>query len=157
MKTILAADVLMAYSIHNILFHIYTDASNYQIGAVVIQQKRPVVYWSKKLSDTQKNYHTMEKELLSIVAVLEQFRSMLRVAELFVYTNCKNLTFANLNCCCILHWQSFVEEYGPTVLYCPGKKNAIADTFSRLPRCDKLLIQWGEWPYCSLQLYFQRT
>ncbi len=38
MKTILAADVLMAYPNHNVPFHIYTDTSDYQIGVIIIQQ-----------------------------------------------------------------------------------------------------------------------
>ncbi len=134
MKTILAADVLMAYPNHNLPFHIYTDASNYQMGAIIIQQKRPVAYWSRKVTETQQNYHTMEKELLSFVMVLEEFCSMLLGAELFVYTDHKNLTFTTLNCHHILRWQSYVEEYGPTILYHPGKKNVIADTFLRLSR-----------------------
>ena len=49
-----------------------------------------------------------------------------------------------LNYCCILRWQLFMEKYGPTVLYHPGKKNVIADTFSRLPCCDVLPIPVGE-------------
>ncbi len=44
MKTILAKDVLIAYFNHNIPFHIYTNAYNYHIGAVIIQQKLSVVY-----------------------------------------------------------------------------------------------------------------
>lgn len=39
MKIILAVDVLMVYPIHNIPFHIYIDASNYHMDAVIIQQK----------------------------------------------------------------------------------------------------------------------
>ncbi len=67
MKTILAADVLMAYPNHNILFHTCMDVSDYQIGTIIIHQQCPIAYWSCKLTETQQNYHTVEKELLSIV------------------------------------------------------------------------------------------
>ncbi len=83
----------------------------------------------------------MEKELLM---VLEEFCSMLFGFKLFTYTNHKNLTFANLNCCIALFLHSFVEEYGPTILYHPAKKNVIADTFSCFPCCDVLPILVGE-------------
>ncbi len=96
---------------------------------VIIQQKRPVAYWSRKLTDTQQKYHTMEKELLSIVMVLEKFCSMLLGMEFFIYTDYKNLTFATLNCRHVLRCWSNVQEYGLTILYHPGKKNIIADTF----------------------------
>ncbi len=45
-KIILVADVLKTYPIHNIPFHIYTDASAYQMGAIIIQRKIPIAYWS---------------------------------------------------------------------------------------------------------------
>ncbi len=86
----------------------------------------------------------MKKELLSIVMVLEDFCSMLLDAELFIYTDHKNLTFAILNCGHVLCWQSCVEEYGPTILYHHGKKNVIANTFSHLPRHEVLPIPVGE-------------
>ncbi len=133
MKTILGADVLMACPNHNIPFHIYIDASNYQMGTIIIQQKRSIVYWSHKLTDLQYNYHTMEKELLSIVMVLKEFHSMLLVAVLFIYTNDKNLIFATLNCWFMLQLPSYVDEYGPTILYQPGQKNVIVNKFFMAP------------------------
>ncbi len=86
----------------------------------------------------------MEKEFLSIVMVLEEFNSMLLGAELFIYTHHKNLTFAKLNCCLVLSWQSYVDVYGPTILYHPGKKNVISNTFSWLPRRGLSPIPVGE-------------
>ncbi len=73
MKTNLAADVLMTYPNHNLLFHLYTNASDYQMGAIIILQKWPVAYWTRKLTQTQKNYYIIEKELLFIVVVWKSF------------------------------------------------------------------------------------
>ena len=49
------------------------DASQSGLGAVLIQEDRPVVYASRALTDTETRYAQIKKELLAIVFVFNKF------------------------------------------------------------------------------------
>ena len=72
-------------------FMLMCDASNYALGAVLAQKidklPRLIYYASKTLDAAQENYTTIEKKLLSIVFVLEKFRSYLLGSHVIVYTD----------------------------------------------------------------------
>ena len=60
-KKIIAEDAMLHYPDFNQVFEIHTDSSDYQMGAIISQKGRPMTYWSKKLSDTQKSYPTTDQ------------------------------------------------------------------------------------------------
>ncbi len=118
MKTMIAVDLFMAYPNLHIRWCFQLP---YRQGNHLT--KPPVACWTCILTKSQQNNHTTEKELLFIVVVLEEFHSMLLGVELFIHSDHKNLTFANLDYHCILHCHLFVRDYGPTILNNPRKKN----------------------------------
>ena len=50
-----------------------TDASNGGIGAILIQESKPVVYFSRKISEAETTYITAKKKCLAIVKAIQYF------------------------------------------------------------------------------------
>jgi hypothetical protein len=73
-------------------FEIYMDASSTQLGAVIAQDNRPIAFFSRKLSKTQQKYSVTEIELLANVETPKEFKGMLWVQDIEVFTDHKNLT-----------------------------------------------------------------
>ena len=87
------------------------------LGACIMQDDTPVAYYSKKLNNAQRNYATIDKELLCVIATLREFRSMLLGAELHIHTDHKNILNVGDSSERHLRWISYVDEYSPTLHY----------------------------------------
>ena len=137
-KHVIAKDTLLAFPDFTKPFIIHTDASDRQLGAVITQDNKPLAYYSRKLSKAQINYTVTEKELLSIVETLKEFRSILLGFEIEIYTDHINLTYNTRlsESQRVMRWRLIIEEYNPKIIYIKGEKNIVADNLSRLPIQD---------------------
>jgi hypothetical protein len=161
-KKVIGTEVHLCYPDFNKsdTFHLYTDASDHQFGAVIMQDKKPLAFYSRKLNTAQKQYTTTERErererereLLSAIETCKEYKNILLCHHLpiIVFTEHKNNTFNGfkskpsdrvLRTCRLL----LLEEYGVTFEYLPEKKqtNVVADALSRLD-IDSLKIQEEE-------------
>jgi len=138
MKSLLAQEAFLAYPDHNKPFHIYADASDLQMGAAIFQDGKPIAFYSHKLNPAQQNYTVGEKELLSIVETLKEFRSMLYGSQqIHVYTDHKNNTFQKFQTQCVLCWRLFLEDFGVQFHYIKGETNSLANALSHLPLAER--------------------
>ena len=79
---------------------IEVDASDYVIGGVLSMECedgrwRPVAYLSKSLNKMERNYEIHDKEMLSVIRGLENWRHLLKDAKFKfeVWTDHKNLEY----------------------------------------------------------------
>ena len=124
-KKLISKNTMLIFPDFNKVFEIHTDASDYQLGSVIRQDQKPIAFYSKKLTATQHNYTVGEREMLSIVETLNEFRTMLLGHKLKIYTNNRNLI--NLTTVSkspqIQRWRWTIEEFGPDVAYINEPRN----------------------------------
>jgi hypothetical protein len=133
-KATIAKDVVLAYPDYSKVFEIYTDASSKQLGTVITQDNRPIMFFSRKLSDMRGKYSVTKIELLAIVKTLKEFKGMLWAQQIKVFTNHANLMRDALGLTSdrVYQWRLLLEEYGPKIVYIKGIHNTVADVVLRL-------------------------
>jgi hypothetical protein len=72
----------------------------------------------------------MEKELLSIVELAQEYRHMLLGMQCQFQCDHKNLGFKSFRSERVCCWRSTLEEFDYTFKYHPRKENTIADMLS---------------------------
>ena len=114
------------------------DASPTGLGAVLLQDGQPVSYASVTLTDTQKRYVQIEKELLAIQFGLNRFRQYIYGQSVVVESDHKPLVglltkpiaSSSLR---IQRMRLQLQRFDFVLTYKPGKDLHIADALSRAP------------------------
>ena len=115
-------------------FEVECDASGIGIRGVLMQQGKPVAYFSEKLGDAQLNYSVHDKELNALAYVFETWQHYLWPKEFVIHSDHEALKYlegqAKLN-----HrhakWVEFIETFPYSVKYKKGKDNVVADALSQ--------------------------
>lgn len=118
----------------NKTFELECDASGIGLGGVLLQDGKPIAYFSEKLSGPSLNYSTYDKELYALVRTLETWHHYLWPKEFFIHSDHESLKHiksqAKLN---RRHakWVEFIETFPYVIKHNKGKENVIADALSR--------------------------
>jgi hypothetical protein len=118
----------------NKVFKLECDASDIGLGAVLLQEGKPISYFSEKLSGASLKYSTYDKELYALVRTLHIWQHYLWHREFIIHSDHEALkhirTQTNLN-----HhhakWVEFIESFPYIIKHKNGKDNVIAHALSR--------------------------
>ena len=120
-------------------YKLYTDASQFAIGAVLTQEinneERVIQFLSKQLNKSQKKWATNEKETYAIVYAVNKLRHYLYGSKFLIMTDHKplrSLFTAEMKNARIQRWAIMLSEFGCGVEYLAGKDNIPADALSRV-------------------------
>ena len=115
-------------------FEIECDASGKGVGAVLLQSKHPIAYFSKAFASSRLSKSAYDKELMALVLAIQHWRHYLLGRRFVVYSDQKSLkhllqqriTTTNQQ-----EWMAKLLGFDFEVVYKVGVENKVADALSR--------------------------
>ena len=119
-------------------YFLRTDASNEGVGSVLLQEYEdgvwPVAYYSRRLKPAEKNYATVEKELLAVISGIKRFYTHLYGGEFTLETDHLPLQYLQASKgsnARLMRWALYLQQYRYKIRYIKGSLNVGADYLSR--------------------------
>ena len=138
LKGAIAKASLVAIS-DNETFTVETDASEYAIAATLSQNSRPVAFFSRTLTDSERRHSSIEKEANAIVESLRKWRHYLMGRHFILITDQQSVAFmfgqkhsSKIKNEKIERWRLELSSYKYDIIYRPGRENIVADALSRV-------------------------
>ncbi|KAL0393056.1 UNVERIFIED_CONTAM: RNA-directed DNA polymerase [Sesamum radiatum] len=113
---------------------VQVDASDQALGSVLVQDKHPIAFESRKLKDAELRYSTHKKEMTAVIHCLDAWRHYLLGTKFMVVTdNVANTYFKTQRKLSPkqARWQEFLGEFDFEWVHRPGKHNDVADALRR--------------------------
>lgn len=139
----IASKKLLKYFDKNKPVTIDCDSSCFGIGAVLLQDEKPVYFASRTMTECEKRYSQIEKELLSVVFACTRF-------DQYIY-GCQDVTVRNDHKPLerihkkpisevtkrLQRMLMALQRYRIKIMYVPGKEMTLADALSRAPLTEQ--------------------
>ncbi|XP_019058307.1 PREDICTED: uncharacterized protein LOC104816062 [Tarenaya hassleriana] len=87
LRTLVSEEPIMVLPDIGKPFEVHSDASDFAIGGVLMQEGHPIAYESRKLNDAEKKYTVQEKEMTAIVHCLRTWRHYLLGSSFVIKTD----------------------------------------------------------------------
>ncbi|KAK3032811.1 hypothetical protein RJ639_035417 [Escallonia herrerae] len=141
MKQAMSEDPVLALPDVSKSFEVHTDASDFALGGIIMQECHSVAYESRKLNEAERRYTTHEKGLLAVVHCLKIWRHYLLGSSFIVRTDntavSHFLSQSKLTSKQV-RWQELLAEFNFMLKYRTGSTNSVADALSR--RADQVAL-----------------
>ncbi|GFS68040.1 gag-pol polyprotein, partial [Nephila pilipes] len=140
-KKLIADATLLAQPKPDAELILHVDASDFAVSGALFQiidnEPQPPAFFSRKLSQTEKNYSAYDRELLASYASIKHFIHILEAMDFKLFTDHKPLTHAfkqRLDKCSPRQTRQldFISQFTTNICYLPGHENIKADSLSRI-------------------------